>query len=198
MDPKSKDSFDSNYLQTGRAPLPGEFLREENQPQQPETLRPVEQQAAQASRQEQETVRERQEQKISSTQPEGFLDETIEGLKRKLRKPKAQKPTQIPQVRDELTQQVETILEEGLKDAFKELTPLQREKFKIEGEKIAWEIRNLIRSTKVKVKGIFSLIVEWLKLLPGVNRFFLVQEAKIKTDKIIALAHQQQKMYTKH
>jgi len=29
--------------------------------------------------------------------------------------------------------------------------------------------------------------LDWLKILPGVNKFFLEQEAKIKTDKILAL-----------
>ena len=42
-------------------------------------------------------------------------------------------------------------------------------------------------ATTGKAKKIFQLILEWLKLLPGINRFFLEQEAKIKTDRIIHL-----------
>jgi hypothetical protein len=34
--------------------------------------------------------------------------------------------------------------------------------------------------------------LQWLKLLPGVNRFFLEQEAKIKTDRIIHLKKTQE------
>ncbi len=117
---------------------------------------------------------------------EGFLDDTIDALKQKLKMSK-KKPTQIPQVRDELTLKVENLLEEDLKDAYKEMTPVQQQEFKIKGEKTAFEICELLRRGKVKVKKIFMLILEWLKLLPGVNRFFLEQEAKIKADKIIAL-----------
>lgn len=123
-------------------------------------------------------------------QPEddpGTIDKAIDLLTRRLRKPKKQKPTHIPQMRDEITVQVEKILEDGLADAYKELTPLQQQELKIQGEKTAIEIRKLLKGTHVKIKKIFLLIVEWLKILPGVNRFFIEQEAKIKADKIVAL-----------
>jgi len=128
---------------------------------------------------------EQQEQKLE-TKPEGFLEESIGSLKKKLRSSK-KKPNIIPNVRDALTVEVEKVMEEGLKDAFKELNPLQRQEFKIKGEQTAYKIRDLLRATHVKVKKIIKLIMEWLKMLPGINRFFLEQEAKIKTDKIVAL-----------
>ena len=117
---------------------------------------------------------------------EGFLDETIENLKNALRRKKI-KPDGIPQVRDAVTRQVEQIMAAGLEDAYREMTPLQRQEFKIEGEKTAWEIRNLLRAGRAKIKKIFQLILRWLRLLPGVNKFFLEQEAKIKADKIMAM-----------
>lgn len=89
--------------------------------------------------------------------------------------------------KDPLIFEVEKIMEDGLESAFLELSEVQKQEFKIQGEKTASEIRVLLRSAHVKLKKIFKLILEWLKLLPGVNRFFLIQEAKIKTDKIIAL-----------
>ncbi|OGH78767.1 MAG: hypothetical protein A2469_03990 [Candidatus Magasanikbacteria bacterium RIFOXYC2_FULL_40_16] len=115
-----------------------------------------------------------------------FLEDTIEGLKNTLRGTK-RKPSQIPQVRDEITIKVEKIMEEGIADAFKALNPIQQQEFKIEGEKTAMEIRSVLRNSHVKIKKIFQLLINWLKLLPGINRFFLEQEAKIKADKIIAL-----------
>jgi hypothetical protein len=117
----------------------------------------------------------------------GKMDSAIDTLIKKLRKPKKRKPTKIPQVRDELTVEVEKLLEEGLEDAYKEMTPIQQQEFKIKGEKTALEIRSLLKGTHVKIKKIFLLIIEWLKIIPGLNRFFLEQEAKIKADKIIAL-----------
>lgn len=117
---------------------------------------------------------------------EGFLEETIEGLKNKLRSQK-KKPVRIPQVKDAITVEVEHIMEDGIKDAFRELTPIQQEQFKIKGEETAWKIRELLRAAHIKVKKIFQLLLEWLKMLPGINHFFLEQEAKIKTDKILTL-----------
>lgn len=138
-----------------------------------------------ASPEQQFEMPEQQTQRLE-TKSEGFLEETITGLKNKLRSSKKKSHT-IPNVRDALTVEVEKVMEEGLKDAFKELTPLQRQEFKIKGEQTAFAIRDLLQATHVKVKKIIRLIVEWLKMLPGINRFFLEQEAKIKTDKIVAL-----------
>ncbi len=101
------------------------------------------------------------------------------------------KPTAIPQVRDEMTVRVEKILEEGIGDAYARLSPVAKQEFKIKGEQTAFKIAQLLKATHVKVKKILQLILEWLKLLPGVNRFFLEQEAKIKTDRIVALHKKQ-------
>ncbi|MBU2542569.1 hypothetical protein KJ785_03350 [Patescibacteria group bacterium] len=117
---------------------------------------------------------------------ENFLEESITTLKTKLRGTKVKKTT-IPRVRDEVTIQVEKIMEQDLVDAFRELTPIQKQEFKIKGEQVAFEIRDLLKKTHLKAKTIFKLIFEWLKMLPGINKFFLEQEAKIKTDKILAL-----------
>lgn len=121
---------------------------------------------------------------------EGFLEEGIETLKRRLKKPKKIKPTKVPEIRDELTVKVEKIMEQGLEEAYKELTPIQQQEFKIKGEETAFKIRQMLKSAHVKVKKIFQLLVGWLKMLPGVNRFFLEQEAKIKADKIMSLKEQ--------
>lgn len=131
-------------------------------------------------------IEAQREQSLELKKQENFLDETIGNLKEKLRG-KKKKPKAIPQVRDEVTVQIEHIMEEGLKDAYNELTPVQKQEFKIKGEKVALEIRQLLKKGKVKVKNIFKLIVEWLKMLPGVNTFFAEQEAKIKADKIISM-----------
>lgn len=124
---------------------------------------------------------------------EGSIDRAIDSITRRLRKPKKIKARPIPQVRDEVTLKVEKILEEGLKDAFLELDTVQKQEFKIKGEATAFAIRTLLKNTHIKVKSIFRLILEWLKILPGVNRFFLEQEAKIKTDKIMAIHEQEKK-----
>lgn len=115
-------------------------------------------------------------------------EQAVQGIRSLLTRTK-QKNTTIPTVRDSLTVEVEHIMEDGIRDAFIKLPPADREMFKIKGEETAYQIRELLKSTHVKVKKIFALLLEWLKLLPGVNRFFLEQEAKIKADKIVALKH---------
>jgi hypothetical protein len=90
-------------------------------------------------------------------------------------------------VKDQMTAHIEKIMEEGIGDAFMELTTIQKQEFKIKGEETAKNIKALLQASKIKIKKIFELVMDWLKLLPGINKFFLMQEAKIKTDKILAL-----------
>ncbi|MBD3311438.1 MAG: hypothetical protein GF349_03005 [Candidatus Magasanikbacteria bacterium] len=133
-----------------------------------------------------------QEQKESEPNVQEASQQAIQerkdsGLKHKIKRKKKKTYSAIPQTRDELSLQIEKIMEEGLDEAFESLTPTQKQEFKIKGEETAIKIRNLLRSAKVKVKEVFTLIIEWLKILPGVNKFFLEQEAKIKADKILSL-----------
>lgn len=155
-----------------------------NNPPEMETQIPEITPEIQSTEQLRET--EQTPQEISVKEDSKFLDDAIKNLKDNLKHTK-RKPTQVPEVRDEITIKVEKIMEEGLADAFKEMTPIQKQEFKIHGERTAIEIRKLLKSSKIKIKKIFQLLLEWLRLLPGVNRFFLEQEAKIKADKIISL-----------
>ncbi|TSC84934.1 MAG: Uncharacterized protein G01um101413_318 [Parcubacteria group bacterium Gr01-1014_13] len=89
--------------------------------------------------------------------------------------------------KDPVMVKIEKIMEEGLNDSYQRLSPVAKQEFKLKGEQAASQIRELLKSTHVKVKKILRLILDWLRILPGINHFFLEQEAKIKTDKIIAL-----------
>lgn len=70
---------------------------------------------------------------------------------------------------------------------FAEMTPQQKATFKAEGEKTASLIRQMVETAKAKTKSVIDLVKRWLRLIPGVNKFFVEQEAKIKADKVIAL-----------
>ena len=150
----------------------------------PEIKRPTES-PIQSPEQNFEFGKEKEKSKLE-IKSDNFLEDAISGLKIKLRSSK-KKQTVIPTVRDALSVEVEKVMEEGLKDAFKEMTPIQQQEFKIRGEETALQIRDLLRAAHIQVKKIFRLIASWLKMIPGINRFFLEQEAKIKTDKILAL-----------
>ncbi len=106
---------------------------------------------------------------------------------RKLRKMPAKRPSLPPPVKDETVIKIEKILEDGLNDSYQRLSPIAKQEFRIKGEQTAAQIRDLLKGTHVKIKKILRLIFDWLRMLPGINHFFLEQEAKIKTDKIMAL-----------
>ncbi len=125
--------------------------------------------------------------KSSEKREDDFLDEDIAKLNTEVQQRKKVVPNQVSQVRDPLTVKIEHIMEDGLVDAFREMTPVQQQEFKIKGEQTAIEIRHLMSQPKIKIKKIFELLLGWLKLIPGINRFFTEQEAKIKSDKIFAL-----------
>ncbi len=97
------------------------------------------------------------------------------------------RPAMPMPVKDAVMVKIEKIMEEGLNDSYQRLSPVAKQEFKLKGEQAASQIRELLKNTHIKVKKILRLILDWLRILPGINHFFLEQEAKIKTDKIIAL-----------
>lgn len=102
-------------------------------------------------------------------------------------------PTQAQVValeKDQATVEVEGILEDGLKDVYGKLPDNLKPVFKQKGEETAQAISRMVKEASVKFGEIMKLILSWLKIIPGVNRFFLEQEAKIKADRIVLLTKQ--------
>lgn len=83
--------------------------------------------------------------------------------------------------------EIDAYLSEGLGDTFLAMPPAKQKIFKEEGEKTAKKINILLDATVINVGKIITLIKKWLKLITGINRFFLDQEAKLKADKIIKI-----------
>jgi hypothetical protein len=92
-----------------------------------------------------------------------------------------------PSPRSEKVAEIERILEDDLSEVYFNLPEDKRAPFRVQGEVTAQEIETVLSATKVKVNKIIGLIKKWLLLIPGVNKFFLEQEAKLKTDQIIKL-----------
>ena len=86
-----------------------------------------------------------------------------------------------------IQKEVENILADGLKKLYLELQPVERQAFKTKGEQTAAKIGDLLKQAKIKVQEIIRLILDWLKMLPGVSKYFIEQEAKIKAERIIKL-----------
>jgi hypothetical protein len=97
--------------------------------------------------------------------------------------------------KDPVLKQVEEILEEDLGETYSSLSPELRVKFKQQGELVAISIQRMIGGAKIQVKKVLHLLVSWLRIIPHINRFFLEQEAKIKTDRIIALAEREKQKH---
>lgn len=83
--------------------------------------------------------------------------------------------------------EIEDILADDLGEIYVNMEPRRRARFKMKGEEVARKIEEIAASGKTKIKQILNWIKDWLKMIPGVNRFFLEQEAKIKTDKIMGV-----------
>lgn len=95
-------------------------------------------------------------------------------------------PTAVS-AKDPVLKSVESVLEEGLGDTYAKMAPGLRKKFKMEGERVAGRIAEMVRKAKFKAVEALKLVTGWLKMIPGVQKFFLIQEAKIKTDKLMRL-----------
>jgi len=104
--------------------------------------------------------------------------------------PTTQAPTETVREKSMELVKIENILSENLDELFMQMTPQQQMQFKEKGEETATKIEALLQETKVRVKEIINLIKDWLKIIPGVNKFFLEQEAKIKTDRLLNIREQ--------
>ncbi len=93
----------------------------------------------------------------------------------------------VEEDKSQLLKDIERVLEEDLELLYTSLNEKQRKQFRDEGEKMAGKIEVLMQKTKVTIMEIIKLIKKWLSLLPGANKYFLEQEAKIKAEKILTL-----------
>lgn len=92
-----------------------------------------------------------------------------------------------PPIKDEVMLEVEKILEQGLGDFVAAMPETARQRFQQKGTEVAGQIADMVRRFSVKIKKVLTLIRDWLLTIPGVNKYFLEQEAKIKADRIVDL-----------
>ncbi|OGF31754.1 hypothetical protein A2478_04685 [Candidatus Falkowbacteria bacterium RIFOXYC2_FULL_36_12] len=86
--------------------------------------------------------------------------------------------------KDPVQLEVEGVLQQELEDDYKSMTPDEQVEFKRMGEETASKISLLLKSAKVQFEKILELIKTWLKLIPNVNKYYLEQQSKIKTDEL--------------
>lgn len=90
--------------------------------------------------------------------------------------------------RARMLKDVEGILSDGLGDVYKALPKDRQLIFRQKGEEIANKITDMIIYGKARAKEVWKLVMEWLGSLPGINKYFLEQEMKIKTDRVMMFA----------
>lgn len=129
------------------------------------------------------------EQELGEIEKEVIQEEEKGRLKARVTqaKPVATAPDLAVPQKSVVQKEIEDVLEEDISEIYQQLDAEQQRLFKEKGEETASKIAQLIASAKATARKIASLIIEWLKIIPGVNKFFLEQEAKIKADKILAL-----------
>lgn len=101
--------------------------------------------------------------------------------------------TTAPAQMDPVLRTVEDILSEDLGDAYKQLAPDTQQQFKKKGEAVARTVQQMIATGAFHAKKVLALVLDWLRLIPHVNRFFLEQEAKRKIDKLTHLAERERR-----
>ena len=141
---------------------------------------------------EQKPVFKPEKELLPEVEKQGFEKETTEVIApeepiKEHPSVKTAQPTGPTPVKSPALVEIENILEEDLADTYSKMEPKLQQKFNAEGQKTAAKIAEILKETKVQAHKIFKLIFEWLKIIPAVNKFFIKQEAKIKTDKIMKL-----------
>lgn len=90
--------------------------------------------------------------------------------------------------KSETYKKIDSILFGGLDETYQSLPENLKKEFKKKQAETATQIEKIISQAKIAVHKIINLIKGWLQMIPGVNKFFLEQETKIKTGKILELA----------
>lgn len=145
-------------------------------------------------------VESAQEQKVEVAHAPETTVETPVVLVESPKKEVKEKPSQAPAIiaalpiaKDELQTEIEEVMSKDLTDVFLNLPEDKKESFRIAGEEASVMIKTMIESGKIQVKKILEIIRDWLRIIPGVNKFFLEQEAKIKTDAILKIINRKEK-----
>ncbi|MFH1426133.1 MAG: hypothetical protein ABIG66_01735 [Candidatus Kerfeldbacteria bacterium] len=92
-----------------------------------------------------------------------------------------------PQAKSKTRQEIEEVLSEGLAEVYASMTPQEQEQFRIAGEEAAGKIEVMVTQFKATARKVLDAIRLWLSTIPRVNKYFLEQETKLKTDDIMKL-----------
>lgn len=96
--------------------------------------------------------------------------------------------SQAPAVpKTHVRKEIESVLAEHINTMLAGMDEQQKTQFKMQANETASSIEGLVNTAKATAKKVIRLITDWLKLIPGVNMYYIEQEAKIKADRILEL-----------
>lgn len=135
------------------------------------------------------------EEKLSNPENSGekiSVESQVENEQQNLRREQAGEANQnrrpvVKTASQKREEAIDRILADGLGDIFVKLEPQKQQEFRLEGERTVKKINELLEKGKLTLGHLAELIRKWLSIIPGVNRFFLEQDAKIKADKIMEI-----------
>jgi hypothetical protein len=127
-----------------------------------------------------------------SERPDFNLEKPKEGIEKKSDDiPVTSMPAPAPvaplSLYEDRQKQIEKFLSRDLEEIYLSLPPEKKVEFKKAGEETAIKINKLLEKTKINLGKIVNLIKKWLAIIPGINKFFLEQEAKIRADEIFKM-----------
>ncbi len=92
-----------------------------------------------------------------------------------------------------LREDIEAALaDEQLQRIYAGLPPVTQGKFRDAGEALAARLEQMLTTGKLDLRVAHGGITSWLSIIPRTNPWFLLQEAKAKTDAILALQARRQ------
>lgn len=128
-------------------------------------------------------------------QQEQARQQEAEGSMRRRRRKKQQDDQQpadqaaqgpvVPDAKTPERMEIEQILSQGVAELYQAMTPQEQEAFRLKGEETATAIERMVLNLKASTRKVVGLIRDWLQTIPGVNKYFLEQESKLKTDEIM-------------
>lgn len=155
---------------------------------QPDTAQPTPEVASQSGY-EQQPMPDRQ----VDTGNEGRLDALRRRVARKKQddddddQRQAQQAAPQARPKTEARTKLEGIMTTGLADMYRTMTPQEQAAFRKRSMETATALEEMMTNFKATARKVAKLIHGWLSSIPRVNRFFLEQETKLKTDEIMAL-----------
>lgn len=87
--------------------------------------------------------------------------------------------------------EIEEVMSKDIDKYYMKMDKPTQMEFKRVGEETAKKINQMLIEGKIKAKKVIDLIRAWLTMIPGINKFFIEQETKIKTDEIMKLGDRQ-------